>query len=209
MTPTWKRSALICLLATLPAIAHAEVQKSGPETWPGKVMIGVRPLGLQLQFNQAWFLNTPPAYVYGVTDWALYKAAIDVEGIIARASKVTVWLGGELNFGGRGNLAFVEPGLFVQLTLEKLLNIPLVPMIRAGFVGQAYVPYGFTGATTTGAFLFKLGFGLFYFVTKNVGLGIDTDWAFGAGLAKAINGGGLNAGFTGYWDFLLGARFAF
>jgi hypothetical protein len=204
-----KRSVLICLLATLPAVARAEVQKNVPETWPGKVMIGVRPLGLQLQFNQAWTVNTPPFYVYGITDWAMYKGAIDVAGIIARADKVTVWLGGELNFGGRGNLALVEPGLFVQLTLEKLLHIPLVPMIRAGFAGQAYVPYGFTGATTSGAILFKVGFGLFYFVTKNVGLGVDTDFAFGAGLVKVPNGGGLNAGFTGYWDFLFGARFAF
>jgi hypothetical protein len=209
MTPTLKRSALTCLLATLPAVAHADVQKNVPETWPGKVMIGLRPLGLQLQFNRAWTVNTPPFYTYGVTDWALYKAAIDIEGIIASPSKVTVWLGGEINFGGRGNLAFIEPGLFVQLTLEKLLKIPLVPMIRVGFAGQAYVPYGFTGATASGAVLFKVGFGIFYFVTKNVGLGVDTDWALGAGLTKVVNGGGLNAGFTGYWDFLFGARFAF
>jgi hypothetical protein len=192
----------------LPSLAHAEIQKSGPEEWPGKVMIGVRPLGMQLQFNQAWTVNTNLLYTYGITDYFLYKAAIDVAGIIASPGKVTIWLGGEINFGGRGHLALAEPGLFVQLTLEKLLKIPLVPMIRLGFVGDAYVPYGFNGATASGAILFKLGAGIYYFVTKHVGLGVDTDFAFGAGLTKQFNSGNLNTGFTGYWDLVLGARFA-
>ena len=208
MRPRFARLICLCLLV-LPSLAHAEIQKNGPEEWPGKVMIGVRPLGAQLQFNQAWTLNTNPLYRYGVTDYFMYKAAIDIAGIIASPSKVTIWLGGEINFGGRGNLALAEPGLFVQLTLEKLLKIPLVPMVRLGFAGDAYVPYGFPGATAAGAILFKFGAGVFYFLTKHVGLGLDTDFAVGAGMTKVFNSGSLSYGFTGYWDLVLGARFAF
>ncbi len=195
------------ILMAAPSYSRAEIQKSGPEAWPGKVMLGVRPLGVQLQFNDAWVGNYPAGYRYALGDRALYKMAIDVAGIIASLSKVTIWLGGELNVGGRGNLAMVEPGLFVQVTLEKLLKIPLVPIVRGGVSGPIYVPYGFNGATTTGAFQLKLGGGVYYFLTKNIGLGADLAFAFGPGFTK-VNGV-LITDFSGYWDFTAGARFAF
>ncbi len=195
------------LLLALPMTAHAEIQTSGPETFPGKVMIGARPLGVQLQFNDAWVGANGTGYVYGVSDRMLYKFAIDVAGIVANLQKVTLWLGGEVNLGGRGNLAFLEPGIFVQITLEKLLKIPLVPMVRAGVSGPIYIPYGYTGAAIAGAAQLKVGAGAYYFLTKNIGLGADTDFAFGPGFQKINNN--LNVGFSGFWDFTVGARFAF
>ena len=199
---------LAAALVTAPVIAHAEIQKDGPEMWPGKVMVGVRPLGVQLQFSDAWVGANGTGFVYGVGDRALFKLAIDVAGIIANLSKVTLWLGGEFNVGGRGYLAFLEPGLFVQITLEKLLRFPLVPMVRAGFSGPVYIPYGFGGAAAAGAFQLKFGVGAYYFLTKNIGVGADMDFAFGPGFVRDGNDH-LAAGFSGYWDFTAGARFAF
>jgi hypothetical protein len=112
-----------------------------------------------------------------------------------------------VNVGGRGNLAMIEPGIFVRLTLEKLiLKMPLVPMIDIGVSGPLFIPYGYNGAVVFGGFNVKVGAGIYYFLTKNVGLGVDTHFGFGPGFVKV--GNALDVGFSGGWDFLFGARFA-
>lgn len=203
-----KRIGLVlALLLGFAGSAHAQIQKDGPQVWPGKIMIGARPLGVAVNFSgSAWGGLNGNALAVG--DLVMYKFGIDVAGIVANFDKVTLWLGGEFNLGGRAYIAAIEPGVFVQITLEKLLKIPLVPMVRAGISGPIYVPYGFGGATTFGAFELKVGAGVYYFLTKNVGLGMDTNFAFGPGFAS--NGfGGTAVGFGGYWDFMFGGRFTF
>ncbi len=195
------------LLLSFGTAARAEIQTSGPQLWPGKIMVGVRPFGAQLLFNDAYVGRNGRGYVYGVGDRVLFKLALDVAGIVANLSKVTIWLGGEVNVGGRGNLAFLEPGIFVQITFEKLLKIPLVPMVRAGISGPIYVPYGYDEARVAGAAQLKVGAGAYYFLTKHIGLGADTSFAFGPGFQSINNN--LGVGFIGSWDFTLGARFAF
>lgn len=199
-------SILVVLSLFFAARANAEIQKSGPEVWPGKLMVGVRPLGMQLSFSD--YGAPVPGIIYGIGDRVIYKLGLDIAGIVASFSKVTLWLGGEVNVGGRGNFAFIEPGVFVQVSLEKLVQkFPLVPLIRAGVSGPISVPYGYTGATLYGAFQLKVGGGAYYFLTKNIGVGADINFGFGPGFAKYT--GTLHTGFAGFWDFTAGARFAF
>ena len=188
-------ATLLALSACLVSHAEAvEIQKSGPEAWPGKFMVGARPGGIQLTISNPTL--------------ATYKFGIDFAGKLLDASKLTLWLGGEINVGGAGHLATIEPGIFVMLTLEKLLNIPLVPMVRAGISGPLYIPYGYGGAFLYGAFEVKFGGGAYYFLTKNIGIGADMDFALGPGFFKdAANH--LFTGWGGYWDFMVGGRFAF
>jgi hypothetical protein len=187
------------------SVARADIQTKGPEEWPGKIMFSARPLGVQVNFNSVEGAGIGTTF----TDaFASYKLGLDVAGIIASLPKLTIWLGGELNIGGRAYLAILEPGFFVQLTLEKLLTIPLVPIIKAGISGPLYALYGFPGASAGGAFQIKVGGGVYYFLTKHIGVGAETAFAFGPGFVHTV-GGGTGIGFSGYWDFTMGARFAF
>ena len=189
---------------TLSGTAHAEpIQKDGPEAWPGKVMIGVAPIGVSADFN-----NYYHGYIgYAGDGYGSYKFGFNVAGIVADMPKLTIWLGGELNFGGRPYFANIEPGIFVGFTLEKLLRIPLVPIITAGISGPIYAPYGAGSPGIGGAVDFKIGVGAYYFLTRHIGLGAETHFAFGPGFFVAD--GTTGTGWGGYFDFLAGARFVF
>lgn len=212
MTTTLRLASLsLLVLFAFTAPARAEVQQNVTQTWPGKVMVGVRPLGAQVGFTDGGYFRTNCGVGncgIGVGDRALYKASFDIAGIIASPDKLTVWLGGEVNVGGRGNLAFIEPGVFVMLTFEKFLKIPLVPLVHIGLSGPVYVPVGYSGAEAAGAFQIKVGAGAYYFLTKNIGVGGDMHFAAGPGFFKNANND-LFVGASAYWDLALGARFAF
>ncbi len=102
-----KRLATLIALSVLlgAGVAHAETQKSGPEVWPGKVMLGVRPLGVDLLDGGG------PGF------HPLYELGLDFAGRLKEWSKASLWLGGEVNMGAGANLAMVEPGVFVMVTL--------------------------------------------------------------------------------------------
>jgi hypothetical protein len=201
-----KRFAILVALLLFAAPAQAEIQKSGAEAFPGKFMVGVNPIGLQVNFSA--FGTAAGGVTVTPADYLMYKMNLNFAGLVANLSKVSLWLGGEVNVGGREYVAFIEPGIFLLVSLEKLVQkIPLVPMIRAGFSGPIYVPYGFAGAIVGGAFQVKVGGGAYYFLTKNVGLGAETNFGFGPGFAKPLNA--VVVSFAGYWDFSLGAKFAF
>jgi hypothetical protein len=57
---------------------------------------------------------------------------------------------------------------------------------------------------TGGGAGFRFGGGLDYWLVKNVGLGAETNFTLGG---VGYPGGGSD--FFGYWDFLLGVKFAF
>ena len=203
-----KRSALrltaliVTLVGTmLVGTARADIQKDGPQVWPGKINIGVDPLGVGVNFESAY------NGLGSVAGYAAYKLGLNVAGLIAQPGNLSIWLGGEFNIGGRGNLAILEPGIFVRLTFEKFLHIPLVPEVQAGLSAPIYVPYGFDGSYVIGSFGAKFGGGVYYYLTKNIGLGAETHLFLGGAFYSAA---GVSAsGFSGYWDFLSGARFAF
>jgi hypothetical protein len=203
LKPTLFAIAVTALLAS--SSAHAAVQTRGEEQL-GKVWIGVHPIGGSAFFND---------YQTGI-----YKFGFDVLGRIADAGKLTLWLGGELNIGGVANYALIEPGIIFQMTFEKMLHIPLVPHVRVGFSGgidnyygggTCYTPNGdpfvCDRSDVAGDFWFKFGGGVHYFLTRNIGLGIETNFALGAHIWDA--GNETRSGFRGYVDFLTGAVFTF
>jgi hypothetical protein len=159
----------------------------------------VHPLGVQAWFNDdVAFRGIGAARVVGV-----YKLMVDFAGIVGRPGPLTVWLGGGFNVATAGSVGstLVEPWMFVILSFERLIKIPLVPFVRFGLSGGAIPQNPVVG--TIGP---KFGFGMHYWLTKNVGLGFETNFFFGAYL---FDNNGLQAGFAGFWDFGAGARFAF
>ena len=180
------------LLAAAPA--HAQVQTKGPEIFPGKLQVGFHPIGFQTGFNG----NSPSGY----------KLTADIAGLIAQPGKLSLWLGGGINYAFglftcdiSGNCGGdLQMWAFVMLTFEKLLPIPLVPFARAGLGGDVLF-YN----NTAGAFVFRIGGGVHYYLLKWLGLGIETNFTFGPG----FYGPGTGTLFYGNWDFGLGARFAF
>lgn len=174
--------------------AHAQIQTKGPELFPGKLQVGVTVLGFQ-----TGFVDTTPSG---------YKLTGDIAGLIAQPGKLSLWLGGGINYAFglftcdiAGNCGGdLQMWAFVMLSFEKLLPIPLVPFARAGIGGDVL----FYGATA-GAFIFRFGGGAYYYLLKWLGLGIETNFTFGPG----FYGNGAGTLFYGNWDFGLGARFAF
>ena len=198
-----KMRALLVVLASalFASTAMAEIQKEGSEVWPGKVQIGVHPLGGQIGFNG----NSVSGY----------KLAFDVAGLVAPLDKLSIWVGGGVNYtaglyycysgAGVGIGAYcghdIQFWAFVMLTFEKLVTkIPLVPFARAGIAGD--ILYFGQAAGGVGP---RIGAGAHYYLTKNIGLGFETNFTFGAAFHGPWNGTLL----YGAWDIGLGARFAF
>ena len=175
------------------APAHAQIQTKGPELFPGKLQIGVTIIGFQTGFVS----QTPSGY----------KLTGDIAGLIAQPGKLSLWLGGGLNYAIGFYGCYVNDcggdlqlWAFVMLTFEKLIPIPLVPFARAG-VGGDVLFYG----NTAGAFVLRFGGGVHYYLLKWLGLGVETNFTFGPG----FYGNGAGTLFYGNWDFGIGARFAF
>ena len=191
-TITLVLAAAVVLISSAPA--GAQVQSHGPELFPGKLQVGVSVVGVQAGFETL----SPSGY----------KLTTDIAGLIAPLSIGGIWLGGGINYTAGvfgcdvhncgGDL---QLWAFAMLTFEKLIPIPLVPFVRAGFGGDAlfYDP-------TFGAFIFRFGGGVHYYLLKWLGVGLETNFTLGAGFYNNVNGG---TAFYGTWDFGIGARFAF
>jgi hypothetical protein len=205
-------AVLVAAMIISTAPARAAVQTRGSEQL-GKVWIGVHPLGVVAFFDN---------------EDSLYKFGFNVLGHIADASRLSFWLGGELNLAGEANYALIEPGLVFQITFEKMIPIPLVPHARFGLAGGIDNYYGSYGAGpgglcvapgggfvpcnnysyTAGDFWAKFGGGVHYFIIRQIGLGVDTDFALGGFFYKDA-AGNHRSQFRGYWDLLAGAVFTF
>jgi hypothetical protein len=195
--------AVLALTCALAAPARAQIQTSGPEVWPGKLQVGVHPIGGQYGFND----NREPSG---------YRGTVDIAGLLKQFDQVSLWLGGGVGFTHGGFVACagcdnqVDFWVFVELSLEKLFNIPLVPFFRAGPGGGVLL---YTGDNNFGMFTFRVGSGIHYFLTKNIGLGAEMNINLGAGFFNDCPAGVQcrfgGTEFFGTWDGELGARFAF
>ena len=185
------------LLGSAPA--RAEILH-GQYTFPGKFMLGIRPLGAQVFLTSCGVGGGFGCYALGT-----YKMAIDFSGKIWENPKLTLWLGGEFNLGGVANLAQIELGVFAMMTFEKLIpKIPLVPLAMAGLTFPINVIYGTgIGDFTSGGFGVKFGGGAYYYIIKMLGVGGEMHFA----LAGAFANG--NSGWAGFWDFNAGIRMSF
>jgi hypothetical protein len=120
---------------------------------------------------------------------------------------VSIWLGGGVNYAagfflgcGACGTSDLQFWAFVEFSLEKLMKIPLVPYVRGGLGGDVLF-YN----VTAGAFIIRVGSGINYWITKNVGLGAEMNFTAGPG----FYGGVIGTKFYGTWDGGFGARFAF
>jgi hypothetical protein len=196
--------AVVMFFGSGQALAQAQVQTQGSEQL-GRVWIGVHPLG-----GSAFFDN----------ESSIYKLGFNVLGKIANAGKLTFWLGGELNVGGVSNYVLIEPGIVFQITFEKLIKIPLVPHVRFGLSGGIDDYYGSGVCTAPGVppfpcndfnqvagdFWAKFGGGVHYFIIRQIGLGIETNFGLGGQFFDQNNV--RHSAFRGYFDFLAGAVFS-
>jgi hypothetical protein len=214
------RSPLVLALFLLGALTWgpparaANIQKSGPQVFPGKFQVGVHPVGFQVTFDDR--------------SSGGYKFSADFSGLIKGFEKISLWLGGGVayahptyscfgglgvGFGrGRGCAHDLQAWVFVRLTLEKIMKIPLVPYVQAGIGGDILVYSGDIG----GGVPVRVGGGIHYWLLKNLGVGMETNFSMGPGIyPSAVTVGGCGAGsancigFFGNWDVGLGARFAF
>jgi hypothetical protein len=188
-----QKISLVVVLA-VGGVASAQIQKQGSEVFPGKFQVGFSPLGVTVDFRGAG-----PGY----------KFTADFAGRLAERSNLGIYLGGGINYAltpGPTNTPLghdVQLWVFVMLTLEKLVKIPLVPMVQMGVGTDIFLAdSNYIGGT----FAFRLGGGVHYYLTKNVGLGVETHFTFGP-LAQNLNP--TQYTWYGQWDFLLGGRFAF
>jgi hypothetical protein len=184
--------------------ARAETPEAPKSVTLGRYLIEVNPLGLELLF-------APPAglelFLDAKGSHAVYSLGLTFAGKVAERSRISVWLGGELDIGGIANFARIEPGLFLELTFEKWVPIRLVPFFRAGFIGSVDVIYGLLGDFAGGGIAFKCGGGAYYFITRHIGVGLETNIALG-GHFQNFDGVSDN-GFLGYWDLRAGGAFTF
>lgn len=193
-------SLISALLLTTGGSAAAEVQKSGPQVWPGRFQVGVHLIGGQAGFNGPSITG--------------YKLTTDFSGLLKNFTPMSLWLGGGLNYtAGVSNCFVTRSGFitesncghdiqfwaFVMLAFDKL-SIPLVPFVRAGLAGDVLV-VGVTG----GAFALRFGAGVHYWLFRFLGLGLESNFSFG----PSFFGGNIGTRFYGTWDIGMGARFAF
>ncbi len=186
----------VALVAALAAPAAADIQKSGPEVFPGNFQVGAHVIGGQFGFTGF--------------ETSGFRLQLDFAGRIKEFDKFSLWVGGGIHYTAGGLFACAgcaafqsEFGFwgFVEISLEKLMNkIPLVPYVRAGPDG-GLLYYGAAG----GYFAIRFQAGIHYWLTKNIGLGGEAAFDVGAGFYP----GALPTGFYGTVDFELGARFAF
>jgi hypothetical protein len=191
MTGRWI-PLLVGLLAT---VARAEVQRSGPEEWPGRFQLGVHVPGGQVGFQAA--------------DPSGYQLGLDFAVRVAERSWASIWIGAAFDAG----VAFsacaacghdVQGGAFAQLTFERRLNLPIVPYARAGLGGGALLY-----AANAGVFALRLGGGVDYWILRRLAVGVETALAFGAAFFPAQAFGPSGNQFYGVWDLALHARVGF
>jgi hypothetical protein len=195
-----RRACGLLAAAALLLASRGAAAAAGPETWPGKLQLGLKPLGTQIVFS---------------SPYAGARFAVDFEGRVADLQKLSIWVGGEPSV----MVGFFDPArnrvsdccisidfqiwLFVELSLEKLFQVPLVPFVRAGVGGGA------TSASTDGGTLFgRVSSGIYYYVTRGFGIGGELGLSLGTGIGEdAFHN--TTFSFYGVWDAMLGMRFAF
>jgi len=180
------------LVGSTPAFA---VQQNVEQVFPGRVIIGVHPLGFEANNDYS----------------ARYKLAFDIAGLLGHPGRVGVWLGGGFNYAyAPGPAHDLQPWFFVMMTFERFLRIPLVPSLRLGVGTDVF--YDNDGYYVAASAAFKADFGMHYYLTRNIGIGFQSGFTAGP-VFKRDDPRNPNTPLHAYgyvsWDFGLGARFAF
>ena len=221
--------ALVAAVAvwTAPSVASAQIQVRGPQVYPGKSEVSAH-IGVQNGLASYNFGGGPPGgfrllgdYSFRFVDNGAYTLWLNVGFALTVGGGCNT----RINSGGFGNIYgcggyatgnSIEPLVGVKLKFRT--PIPLVPYARLdalfGYVFNRYCGddgFAFGGRAAGGAK---------YFLTRNIGVGIETGLTLGG---ARYNGAPVtnnecfannyfypaHAEFYGAFDFLLGAEFAF
>jgi hypothetical protein len=177
---------LLLLLIATPSLAGVQ---RGQQVF-NKIQIGLHPLGFQVDSG-------------GPNGW--YKFAFDFSGRLG-GQRVSVWLGGGLNYAFTGGPNHdVQPWMFIMLTFERLINIPLVPLLQFGLGSDVFIDRN--GNVQTASLAFRVGVGFHYWLTRNVGVGVENHFTAGPQFDPNFNPTRVYG--YGTWDMVFGVRFAF
>lgn len=193
------QTAVVALALFSAVRGYAQVQTKGQQVYPGKFTVGLHPLGFQVQND------------VGSGASGLFKLSLDFGGLVRNTDKLGIWVVGQLGyspysvgtgfFGPAYYYHDVQLSVLAILTFEKLVNIPLVPEVIVGWAFDFLLYPGGTGV----AFGPRFGGGFHYYLTKNVGLGVESAFTIG----PAIRPSPIANGVYFSWDMLFGARFNF
>lgn len=201
-------AALATTVALAPRSAHAaDIQKSGPEEWPGKNEVSAH-VGFQAGLNNYLGGGTPSGF----------KLVLDY----SYRFHELVWLnfGANLVFGGGGCDAFGNCGFagngntaepYAGVKLKWKTPIPLVPYAKADIIfAGIYNRYcGDNGF----AFGLRVAGGVKYFLLKWLGLGVELGFTGGPAFYEGTGNCSFqyksHTEFYAAFDFVIGAEFIF
>ena len=180
-------AAFAILVSALAAsTAQAQIQKKGPEVWPGpnelSLHIGFQNPLVGYDLNGLGGLGGPPSgfqikfdYAYRFSNPGRYSVWFDIgfSSVVGGCSVGLVGPLGGYSYSCGGNS--FEPGAGIKIKWRT--PIPLVPYFKAtaNFAG---IFNRYCGESGFGVVVKPAG-GVKYFLTKNIGVGIETGFTFG------------------------------
>jgi hypothetical protein len=224
----WFAVAVATLVA---APARAGIQTSGPQQWPGPHEISLG-LGGQIGIS-SYYVTAPTGDVLFVGNPpGGFRLQLGYDYRVSTPGVYSVWIDAGINFGIGGGCSFayqpnprlyayqcgygnngdsIEPFVGVKLKF-RVQPVPLVPYVRidgsfVGIVNRFCGDNGFAiGPRVAG--------GIKYWLTKNVGLGLETGFLLGPAFYSGVNiigcqNYGSHLAFYATWDMTFGADFAF
>lgn len=213
------------------SVARAEIQKRGPQIWPGKNEISLH-IGGQNGLNSYYVAGAtaggPAAYAGGPTSG--FHFIFDYAYRVNDKGSWTLWLDAGLSTVLAGNPGVVvgssnvlvggsgsELAGFAGIKMKWRTPIPLVPYAK--FNGQvAYIFNRYCGDNGVGVLGHVAG-GAKYFLTKSIGVGLETGFSFGPAIYSGTTFGACPAyyyspnmthvEFYAALDFEAGVEFSF
>ena len=167
--------------------SNFQLRTTGRQEFPGKIQFGFNPIGFQTGM--------------GGSGYGGYKVSLDAsKNMYTLAPDLDLWIGGGLNYaiGSQWLVTShdVQFWAFGMLTINKIFGLPIVPFARVG------IPFDLlSGWGTGGALGLRFGGGAYYWLFKQLGFGVDTNFMMGAAFGNGYSG------YYGTYDFGIGARY--
>jgi hypothetical protein len=201
------RIAVVAYLLVVSAqSARAEIQKSGPENFPGKNELSAH-IGYQAGFS-GQFAN-PSGFKlffdYGRRFTDLVWLDLQLNPIFGYSASANVCYdnrGRPFTCGANGGWG-IEFAAGVKLKIKTKIPLVVEVPLTVGVVGMFSRQCGDNGA----ALVLRPGAGAKYFLTRAVAVGAGVNFAMGPGFHGASSCTGSYTDFYAAFDFQLGAEF--
>jgi len=197
----------LALVRTAPA--HAEVQKSGPQEWPGKHALAPH-VGYQVGFggdvgNLSGF-RLGLEYNYRFQQYVWFD--MQVHNIFGFGGRDGVCRGNPLDRCYRGGWG-IELDAGVKVKIPTAIPLVIEIPVLIGVIATYNRDCNDNGAAVPAL---KTGVAVRYFLTRRIGVGAGANFTFGpsfhqAGAAFCGKGNSSYTDFYGAFDFSIGAEF--